>query len=97
MERRSFPYPLKAGRRVLLLGVRRLAVFVSRHPWAVLLVWALLAVLSLPFAARAPAALGVRRAICVANVTNRLALLSLSVPTHRHENANDANRSSRPS
>ncbi|GGI91638.1 MMPL family transporter [Deinococcus wulumuqiensis] len=37
--------------------MRRLALFVSRRPWAVLLVWALLALLSLPFAARAPAAL----------------------------------------
>ncbi|THF84009.1 MMPL family transporter [Deinococcus sp. KSM4-11] len=34
-----------------------LARVVTRHPWAVLLVWALAALLSIPFAARAPGAL----------------------------------------
>ena len=37
--------------------MRTLGRLVSRHPWAVLLAWLLAAALSLPFAARAPAAL----------------------------------------
>ena len=37
--------------------VQALARVVTRHPWAVLLVWALAALLSIPFAARAPGAL----------------------------------------
>lgn len=37
--------------------MQALARVVTRHPWAVLLVWALAALLSIPFAARAPGAL----------------------------------------
>ncbi|GGS38909.1 MMPL family transporter [Deinococcus knuensis] len=37
--------------------MRTLGRLVSRHPWAVLIVWLLAAALSIPFAARAPAAL----------------------------------------
>ncbi|UBV42242.1 MMPL family transporter [Deinococcus taeanensis] len=37
--------------------MRTLGQLVSRHPWATLLVWLIAALLSIPFAARAPAAL----------------------------------------